>query len=108
MSDLSLPPLSLVPMGADAAPPLPTLPPVGQGGQRPGAGPLAWPAPPSIGYAAPPPLAEPEPCELEGPNGRVNVGRLLSFERTGDTTFEVSVGEPVPSGAMTIYPGTAP
>ena len=80
MSDLSLPPLSLVPMGADAAPPLPTLPPVGQGGQRPGAGPLAWPAPPSIGYAAPPPLAEPEPCELEGPNGRVNVGRLLSFD----------------------------
>ncbi len=35
-------------------------------------------------------------------------GRLLSFERTSDTTFEVSVGVPIPSGAMTIYPGTAP
>ena len=80
MSDLSLPPLSLVPMGADAAPPLPTASPAGAGGQRPGTGTLAWPAPPSIGYTAPPPLAEPEPCELEGPNGRVNVGRLLRFD----------------------------
>ena len=80
MSDLSLPPLSLVPMGADPAPPLPTASPAGAGGQRPGTGTLAWPAPPSIGYTAPPPLAEPEPCELEGPNGRVNVGRLLRFD----------------------------
>lgn len=50
-----------------------------------------------------PPEGEVEYHDYEAPDGR-----LLSFERTGDTTFEVSVGVPVPSGAMTIYPGTAP
>lgn len=34
-------------------------------------------------------------------------GRLLSFERTGDTTYEVSIGVPVPVGSLTIYPRTA-
>lgn len=46
--------------------------------------------------------------ELEYHDYEAADGRLLSFERTGDTTFEVSVGVPVTSGAMTIYPGTAP
>jgi len=49
------------------------------------------------------PEGEVEYHDYEAPDGR-----LLSFERTGDTTYEVSVGVPVPSGAMTIYPGTAP
>ncbi|MES2718342.1 MAG: ATPase, T2SS/T4P/T4SS family [Pseudomonadota bacterium] len=78
MSDLSLPPLSLVPLGADAPPP---APPPGQAPTRPvTGGSLPWPAPPSIGYAAPPALREPEPCELEGPNGKINTGKLLAFD----------------------------
>ena len=80
MSDLSLPPLSLVPMGADATQPLPSLPTAGPAPQRAASGALAWPAPPSIGYTAPPALGEPEPCELEGPNGKVNSGRLIGFD----------------------------
>ena len=95
MSDMSLPPLTLVPMGADEAPP--PAPPESPAPPAPGlrprnapAGgpavratplpPLPWPAPPSIGYSAPPPLTEAEPCELEGPNGKINTGRLLAFD----------------------------
>ena len=79
MSDLSLPPLSLVPLGADPA--HPPQPAPGLAPTRPVAtGPLPWPAAPSIGYTAPPALGEPEPCELEGPNGKINTGRLLSFD----------------------------
>ncbi|MGD9751811.1 MAG: DUF4178 domain-containing protein [Acidimicrobiia bacterium] len=47
------------------------------------------------------PEGEVEYHDYEAPDGR-----LLSFERTGDTTFEVSVGEPIAPGAMTIFPGT--
>ena len=76
MSDLSQPPLSLVPMGTEGlmAPPSPTGQPAA------GVGTLAWPAPPSISHMAPPPLAEPEPCELEGPNGKINAGQLLNLD----------------------------
>jgi len=78
MSDLSLPPLSLVPMGAEMARPAATplsapVRPMLTGG-------LPWPAPPSIGYAAPRATGEAEPCELEGPNGKINSGRLLAFD----------------------------
>ena len=87
MSDLSLPPLSLVPLGSPGAEPSPptgvtprpafdTAAPV----RTAAAAPIPWPAPLSIGYAAPPFLGESEPCELEGPNGKVNVGRLLTFD----------------------------
>ena len=78
MSDLSLPPLSLVPLGNEGAllPSVPSSAPAA----KPPATPLPWPAPPSIGYAPSATLAEPEPCELEGPNGKVNTGRLLSFD----------------------------
>ena len=78
MSDLSLPPLTLVPLGADATPPQPQPPRVAARG--PAAGALPWPAPPSIGHVCPPALGEPEPCELEGPNGKVNTGKLLGFD----------------------------
>ncbi len=77
MSDLSSPPLTLVPLGAEAAAP---LPPASQPPQRLAAGAPAWPAPPSVGYATPPALGEPEPCELEGPNGKINSGKLLGFD----------------------------
>ena len=96
MSDLSLPPLSLVPLappgpptapaspGADPAAGLPPLPAAAAAPATPAraatAAPIPWPAQPSIGYAAPPFLGESEPCELEGPNGRINTGRLLAFD----------------------------
>jgi len=83
MSDLSLPPLSLLPMGAEGSVPPPT--PAAHAAAPPTSAALPvtnlpWPAPPCIGYAAPPAGAEPEPCELEGPNGKVNTGQLLAFD----------------------------
>ena len=77
MSDMSLPPLTLVPLGTEPAAP---VPPASPPPQRLATGAPAWPAPPSVGYATPPALGEPEPCELEGPNGKVNVGKLLGFD----------------------------
>ena len=48
-----------------------------------------------------PPEGEVEYHDYEAPDGR-----LLSFERTGDTTYEVSIGVAIPPGAMAIFPGT--
>ena len=84
MSDMSTPPLSLLPLSADlaaarraaaAAPPAGGPTRVG----RPTA-PFAWPTPPDQGYPEPAPLTEVEPCELEGPNGRVNAGSLIGID----------------------------
>jgi type II secretory ATPase GspE/PulE/Tfp pilus assembly ATPase PilB-like protein len=67
MSDLSSPPQHLA---ADAA------------GRPAGAASTAfvWPAPPDPAYAAPPRGGEPEPCEIEGPNGKVTSGLLAFFD----------------------------
>ncbi|MFY7857040.1 MAG: GspE/PulE family protein [Rubrivivax sp.] len=67
MSDLSKPPLSLVPLGADASP--------SKASQEP----FAWPTPDLPCY--PPPSAQltPEPCEVEGLNGHVMQGRMTLF-----------------------------
>jgi type II secretory ATPase GspE/PulE/Tfp pilus assembly ATPase PilB-like protein len=67
MSDLSSPPLSLVPVD-DAAP------------AAPGGDGFAWPTPPYACYAAPVPLLEPEPCQIEGMNGRLMNGMLLGMD----------------------------
>ncbi|OYU95337.1 MAG: pilus assembly protein PilB, partial [Burkholderiales bacterium PBB5] len=75
MSDMSLPPLSLVPLGTEAqphgGPPAAETAPTAT---------YAWPVPPMPGYPAPLPITEPEPCELEGPNGKVSRGRLVVFD----------------------------
>ncbi len=79
MSDLSLPPLSLVPIGPPGSDPLP--PPGAQPAGSAAAGnPVPWPGPPCIGYAAPPTLGPAEPCELEGPNGKLNAALLLALD----------------------------
>ena len=67
MSDLSSPPPHLA---ADAA------------GRPAGAASTAfvWPAPPDPAYAAAPRGGEPEPCEIEGPNGKVTSGLLAFFD----------------------------
>ncbi|MBP6900923.1 MAG: Flp pilus assembly complex ATPase component TadA [Burkholderiaceae bacterium] len=87
MSDMSQPPLSLVPFGlhgaaaADdqATEAMPLLPLTDE---APAAAALAfcWPAPRTQGYPAAAPLLEPEPCEIEGLNGAVNAGKLLSVD----------------------------
>jgi type II secretory ATPase GspE/PulE/Tfp pilus assembly ATPase PilB-like protein len=65
MSDLSSPPLSLVPSDAG-------------GGDAPAA--FAWPSPPLACYPTPQPLGEPEPCQIEGPTGKLMNGALLGFD----------------------------
>ena len=73
MSDLSLPPLSLVPLDRVAyAPVSPPATPE----------PFAWPAPPLPGYPGALRLTKPEPCELEGPNGTCSKGHLHQFDPT--------------------------
>ncbi len=80
MSDMSLPPLSLLPLGAETSPPaaaaaatpLPVL--------MAAASAFAWPSLMELGYPATAPLAEPEPCEIEGPNGTVSAGLLLGID----------------------------
>ncbi len=68
MSDLSKPPLSLLPKEAGAR------------ATVPGAAAFTWPTPP---FAAYPPAMQPlaaEPCEVEGPNGKVTPGRLMTMD----------------------------
>jgi type II secretory ATPase GspE/PulE/Tfp pilus assembly ATPase PilB-like protein len=65
MSDLSSPPLSLVPSDAG-------------GGEAPAG--FAWPTPPLACYPVPQPLGEPEPCQIEGANGKLMNGALLGFD----------------------------
>ena len=67
MSDLSSPPLSLVPVEDTA--------PAAAGGEG-----FAWPTPTYACYPAPVPLAEPEPCQIEGMNGRLMNGALLEMD----------------------------
>jgi len=64
MSDLSSPPLSLVPVEGPA-------PAGGEG--------FAWPTPTYACYPAPVRLSEPEPCQIEGMNGRLMNGALLEM-----------------------------
>ncbi len=63
MSDLSLPPLSLVP--PEAGPP-------SQG--------FAWPTPELDRYAPAKTLTTGDPCEIEGLNGQRMVGRMVTFD----------------------------
>jgi len=41
---------------------------------------FAWPTPPFASFPSPRPQGEPEPCEIEGPNGKVTSGRLAFFD----------------------------
>jgi type II secretory ATPase GspE/PulE/Tfp pilus assembly ATPase PilB-like protein len=68
MSDLSSPPLSLVPV-EDAALPASAA---AEG--------FAWPTPTYACYPAPTRLVEPEPCQIEGLNGRLMSGMLLQMD----------------------------
>ncbi|MBX3644162.1 MAG: Flp pilus assembly complex ATPase component TadA [Rubrivivax sp.] len=65
MSDLSTPPLSLVPVEGEGA--------------APAVDGFAWPTPPYACYPGPVRLEEPEPCQIEGMNGRLMNGVLLEM-----------------------------
>ena len=69
MSDLSSPPLSLVPVEGDA------VPAAGDAAEG-----FAWPTPPYACYPAPQRLGESEPCQIEGLNGRMMNGVLLEMD----------------------------
>jgi type II secretory ATPase GspE/PulE/Tfp pilus assembly ATPase PilB-like protein len=62
MSDLSLPPASLLPAAAEGHPEL-----------------FAWPTPPLSCYPSPRAARELERCEVEGLNGRIMPGKLAQF-----------------------------
>ena len=71
MSDLSLPPLSLI-----ALPDAPTTP---RSAAKTRFEAFAWPTPTLPCYPAPVGQIAPEPCEIEGLNGNVMTGRLIIF-----------------------------
>jgi type II secretory ATPase GspE/PulE/Tfp pilus assembly ATPase PilB-like protein len=70
MSDLSQPPLNLVPLADE---------PVGAVDAAPRPEPFAWPTPPLACYPQPMCPLVPEPCEVEGLNGKSMPGRLAAF-----------------------------
>jgi type II secretory ATPase GspE/PulE/Tfp pilus assembly ATPase PilB-like protein len=71
MSDLSLPPLTLIPLRDEAPAELP---------EQARGEPFAWPSPPFASYPAPVCQIAPEPCEVEGLNGNVMKVRLINFD----------------------------
>ena len=71
MSDLSAPPLTLMPLEDKAGPTVV---------DRITNATFAWPTPPYAAYPSPEPQAEPEPCEIEGLNGKILHARLTLFD----------------------------
>ncbi len=84
MSDLSMPPLSLVPQEGAA-------PPAAQ--ER-----FAWPTPPFACYAPPQPMMQPLGCEIEGTNGRLMKGQLVLLD------LAASVAQVIVAPARTAMP----
>ena len=83
MSDLSLPPLSLVPLADAAAAVIAAAHAPAAVKRRATGEPFAWPTPPTAGYPAPVCQTGAEPCEIEGPNGTISTGTLISFDTEG-------------------------
>jgi type II secretory ATPase GspE/PulE/Tfp pilus assembly ATPase PilB-like protein len=96
MSDMSLPPLSLVPLVHPGSG-LPVLPPIAAASSTSTA--FAWPVPAVAGYPAPTALAEPEACEIEGLNGKISTGRLVVVDTEAGL---VSLNIPPARGLLTL------
>ncbi len=96
MSDMSLPPLSLVPLAHEGSG-LPALQPLAC--VAPVATAFAWPVPAVAGYPAATPLTEPEACEIEGLNGKLSNGRLVRFDAEAGL---VSLNIPPARGLLTL------
>ena len=80
MSDMSLPPLPLVPLAQDGGASFLSASAAPSAAARPASEAFAWPTPPTPGYPAPVCQTEPEPCELEGLNGKLSRGWLHFFD----------------------------
>ncbi len=88
MSDLSLPPLTLVPLedeikavaGASSA----------SGATASRGEPFAWPTPPLAAYPSPTCQVEPQPCVVEGRGGNFVSGLLTVFEPQGVARVQVA------------------
>ena len=75
MTDLSVPPLTLVPLdGQSLGQPTPN--------SSRADGPFAWPTPALPCFPAPRCAVGPEACEIEAQNGRKSAGRLMHFSPT--------------------------
>ncbi|MCA0239685.1 MAG: Flp pilus assembly complex ATPase component TadA [Proteobacteria bacterium] len=74
MSDLSVPPISLLPLDAADTGRAAAAPPAAAAGAR-----FAWPTPNLPCYPAPQPALAPEACVIEGLNGSTMAGRLMHF-----------------------------
>ena len=106
MSDMSLPPLSLVPLPHEGSG-LPSLSPLGTtplstsplGTPPPTTEVFAWPVPAVAGYPAATPMVEPEACEIEGLNGKISAGRLVVFDAEAGV---VSLNIPPARGLLTL------
>ncbi len=92
MSDMSLPPLPFEPteVSPDLPPAVVVDRPAAADSRLPAAEKaadkateardrFAWPTPPFACYPGPAPSSQPEPCEVEGLNGKTLVGRLMYF-----------------------------
>jgi type II secretory ATPase GspE/PulE/Tfp pilus assembly ATPase PilB-like protein len=73
MTDLSRPPLNLLPTDGDAS-------------RATSSGGAAWPAPPLPGYPAALAIAFPAACEIVGTNGRTMKGQLNAFDPAAGMT----------------------
>ncbi len=86
MSDLSLPPLTLVPLDEELHRAQPGAGSTGSAGSAGSTGsgarlePFAWPTPPLAAYPSPTCQIEPEPCVVEGRTGSFVSGLLTVFE----------------------------
>lgn len=77
MSDLSLPPLTLVPLDEELHRAQPGAASAGSGARLE---PFAWPTPPLAAYPSPTCQIEPEPCVVESRTGSFVSGLLTVFE----------------------------
>ncbi len=90
MTDLSRPPSTLMPPAVDA-PSVPSAVPAPK--------PFAWPTPPCAAFGAPAEQSDPEPAEIEGPNGKVWRCRLIGFDADEG---KITIQMPAARGPLTL------
>ena len=95
MSDLSQPPLSLVPLTEPLADGLRSTASAPTRHE-----PYAWPTPALGSYPSPACAIEPEPCEIEGLNGKI-----MQDANTSDMVFGVARTIALLSQCLTLEPG---
>ena len=90
MSDLSLPPLTLVPLEDEIKAVAGASVGSGGGAAASRSEPFAWPTPPLAAYPSPTCQVEPQPCVVEGRGGNFVSGLLTVFEPQGVARVQVA------------------